>query len=229
LGTEKDLYPIVEKWMKKQFACFKTGINTGLKHSRIDVAGVRDIGNDLSGEVETIAIEVKKGNEPFATAAGQAFGYSIYANRVYLADMREKPFDYEHKKIATRLGVGLIQVDRKGSCKEILTSPVHSPLAGYKLLLLEKMALGKCQICESVFELGGSKKYWSNIVRKDLDKAIEKEKGLAFWNIEVANRKKKLGLRNASNGLSYERRFICPDCIWNIFSVLYDKSTKSQS
>ncbi len=46
---------------EKHFLCFKTGLNTGLKYGRIDVVGVRDIGDDLSGEVEIIAIEVKRG------------------------------------------------------------------------------------------------------------------------------------------------------------------------
>ena len=58
---ESALYPYVEKWMKKHFLCFKTGINVGLAYSRVDVLGVRDVGGDLSGEVESIAIEVKRG------------------------------------------------------------------------------------------------------------------------------------------------------------------------
>jgi len=29
--TEADLYPVVEKWMKRHFSCFKTAINKGLK------------------------------------------------------------------------------------------------------------------------------------------------------------------------------------------------------
>jgi hypothetical protein len=59
IPSEKDLYPLVEKWMKRHFLCFKTAINTGLKYSRVDVLGIRDVGGDLSGEVETIVIEVK--------------------------------------------------------------------------------------------------------------------------------------------------------------------------
>jgi hypothetical protein len=84
---ESDLYPRVEQWMKKHFRCFATATNTGLAYSRPDVTGVRDIGGDLSGEVESIIIEVKRGDsQPFATASGQALGYRVYANRVYLAD-----------------------------------------------------------------------------------------------------------------------------------------------
>src|SRR5437764_15255149 len=89
---ENTLYPYVERWLKRHFLCFRTAINKGLRHSRIDVVGVRDIGGDLSGDVETIAVEVKRGLFPFATASGQTLGYNVYANRVYLADVRDKSF-----------------------------------------------------------------------------------------------------------------------------------------
>jgi hypothetical protein len=46
------------------------------------VIGVRDFGGELCGEVQTIAIEVKKKGSPFATTTGQTLGYNIYANRV---------------------------------------------------------------------------------------------------------------------------------------------------
>jgi len=72
--------------MERHFRCFTSAANVGLQYSRADVFGVRDIGGILSGEVETICIEVKGGTEPFATACGQTLGYSVYANRVYLAD-----------------------------------------------------------------------------------------------------------------------------------------------
>jgi hypothetical protein len=56
---ERTLYPVVEQWLKRHFARFRTAINKGLRHSRIDIIGVRDTGGDLSGEVETIAIRSK--------------------------------------------------------------------------------------------------------------------------------------------------------------------------
>ncbi len=89
MSAEAELYPAVERYLRKHFRCFSAGTNVGLRYSRVDVIGVKDVGGDLSGEVETIAIEVKRGAEPFATASGQALGYQVYANRVYLADVRE--------------------------------------------------------------------------------------------------------------------------------------------
>jgi hypothetical protein len=66
-GKESEMYPPVKKWMVKHFHCFKADVNLGLRYSRVDVLGIRDVGGDLSGEVETIAIEVKRASEPFAT------------------------------------------------------------------------------------------------------------------------------------------------------------------
>src|SRR5689334_19357155 len=53
--SEASLYLPVERWMKRHFRCFKTGVNVGLAYSRVDVLGIRDIGGDLSGEIDTIS------------------------------------------------------------------------------------------------------------------------------------------------------------------------------
>src|SRR5271156_4747245 len=116
---EKKLYPIVDEWMVRHFKCFKSMRNSGLRYSRCDVVGIRDVGGELSGEVETICIEVKKGAEPFATASGQAFGYRVYGNRVYLADRRMTTFTDDELAIASTLGIGLIQI-RDKKCTEVL-------------------------------------------------------------------------------------------------------------
>ncbi len=147
---ERHLYPVVEKWLKKYYHCFKTEINVGSNYSRIDVVGVKDVGGDLSGEIETISVEVKRGNEPFATASGQASGYKVYAHRVYLADMRENNFTPNEIAIANHLGIGLIKIDGK-TCKEILTSPYYKPLTSLHLLLLKNLGLGRCQLCSCFF------------------------------------------------------------------------------
>ena len=53
---ESKLYPILEKWKSNYFHCFKTKSNTGLKYSRADIVGARDVGGDISGEIETIIV-----------------------------------------------------------------------------------------------------------------------------------------------------------------------------
>jgi len=219
---EATLYPVVEAWMRKHFQCFKTGVNVGLSYSRVDVLGVRDVGGDLSGEVESICIEVKRGSEPFATASGQALGYQVYANRVYLAAVRAEGFDRSELDIASHLGIGLVQI--KGSqCREVLSSPYHKPITRMSLQLLERMALCQCQLCGTFFESGDSKskllsERWSNVSREDLRKAVANEKGLVFWNRELSERKRKLGLRVTKDDSTYERRYFCPDCVFHVFS-----------
>ena len=192
---ESSLYPIVEKWLRKYHLCFKTESNKGLKYSRCDVIGVKDVGGDLSGEVETIIVEVKKGSQPFATASGQALGYKVYANKVYLADHRDKPFSDDEIAIASHLGIGLVQI-QNGVCKEVLSSPYYKPIPKLNLLLLENLALGKCQLCDSFFELGEN---LSSLSREDLKNAINDKKGLIFWSREVAERKNKVGIRKTEN------------------------------
>ena len=162
---EKTAYPVVEKWMKRHFLCFKTATNTGLRHSRVDVIGVRDIGGDLSGDVETIAIEVKRGLDPFATASGQTLGYNVYANRVYLADRKAKKFSQDELQIASHLGIGLIRI-QDTKCTEVLSSPFYGPIRRLNLLLLDQLGLGRCQLCGCFFETGGTKRECSKLTRE---------------------------------------------------------------
>ena len=203
--------------MKRHFRCFDSGINTGLKFSRVDVVGVRDVGGDLSGEVESIVIEVKRGTEPFATASGQALGYRVYANRVYLADYRSTPFTHDEIHIASHLGIGLILING-AKCSEVLSSPHYRPITKLNLALMEKLALGSCQVCNSTFKIGESKNAWANLSRENLRLAINKNKGVMFWNRELAKRKNRLGLKVTKDGSTHERRFICPDCVESVFS-----------
>jgi len=190
----------------------------GLKYSRIDVVGVRDIGGDLSGEIETIGIEVKRGASPFATAAGQTLGYRVYADRVYLADVKETAFSYDEINIASHIGIGLIQIKKK-KCIEVLSSPVYKPNVRLNLELLENLTIGKCQLCDSFFNIGKDESSrWSNLWRTNIIPAVKKDKGFMFWNHEVADRKKNLGLTKAKGDGTFERRFICPDCIRYFFT-----------
>lgn len=210
---EKSYYPIVAKFLSKSYQCFKTLTNTGLKHSRADVIGIRDTGGDFTGEIETIIVEVKRGSEAFATASGQAYGYTVYANRVYLADKRETSFTALEVQIASHLGIGLIKIDTKNKCSIVLTSPYYKPMTKMNADLLEKLRLCKCQLCESYFEVGDEKNRYANVSRENLNKAVDDEKGVVFWNREVSTRKEKHGVRIGKENTTYERRFICSDCV----------------
>jgi hypothetical protein len=224
--TEKDLYPIVEKWLKKHFLCFKVDSNKGSRHSRPDVTGIRDIGGNLSGEVQTIAVEVKKEGGPFATMSGQTLGYSVYANRIYLAQAREEAFSINQLDIANHLGIGLIQIRGK-ACYEILSSPFYTPITRLNLELLEKLGLGRCQFCGSIFEMGkpgmvGKEAKYTDAYEA-VPQAINEEKGLIFWSWKIAARKRKLGLITIPKGFTREWRFICPECVTNLLPVDPDR------
>jgi hypothetical protein len=220
--SEKDLYPIVEQWMKKHLLCFKVESNKGSRHSRPDVIGIRDVGGNLSGEVQTIAVEVKKEGPPFATMSGQTLGYNVYANRIYLAQSRERAFTIDQMDIASHLGIGLIQIRGK-TCHEILSSPFYTPITRLNLHLLETLGLGRCQHCSSFFDMdkpgmvGKEAKYEDAF--EAVPQAITEEKGLIFYSWRVAERKRKLGLTTAQKGFTNERRFICPECVINLLPI----------
>ena len=136
---------------------------------------------------------------------------------MYLPELRKRPFSREEMDIASHLGIGLIQVrDRK--CVEISSSPFYTPMRKLNLLLLDKLGLGRCQLCGCFFETGDSKRAYTNLTREDVLKAIEDEKGLIFWNYDVAERKHKLGVRSAPDA-AYERRFIGPECVANLLLI----------
>jgi len=203
--------------VKRHFLCFQTTVNKGIRYGRADIIGIRDIGGDLSGDIETIAVEVKKGDSPFLTASGQTFGYNVFAHRVYLADKRDNSFEPDELQIASHLGIGLIQIRGK-KCVEVLFSPHYNPNRRFNLALLENLGLGRCQLCESFFGLGDEEKAFTKVTREKVQQAIETGKGLMFWNDEVALRKDKLGIRRALNSI-YDRRFICSDCVANLLTI----------
>lgn len=190
--------------------------------NKFTAVGIRDIGGDLTGEIETIIVEVKRGSEAFATASGQAYGYTVYANRIYLADKRQTSFTALEIQIASHLGIGLIKIDAKNKCSIVLTSPYYRPMIRMNADLLEKVHLGKCQLCENYIEIGNAKNRYTYLAKDKINKALEEEKGVVFWNRQVNIRKEKHGVRIGAENTTYERRFLCSDCI-KLLGQLKDK------
>jgi hypothetical protein len=191
----------------------------------VDVLGVRDVGGILSGEIEVVCIEVKRGTEAFATASGQALGYSVYANRVYLADFREDGFKPAELEIASHLRIGLIRLSER-RCEEVLSSPFHNPIPRMSLELIARLALAKCQFCGTVFECGRDRKSrFSNVTKENIALAASKNKGLVFWLRALSDRKKALGIGRGEDGFTVEKRFVCPECIQHFFSVVSNHGT----
>lgn len=216
---EKGLYTFVEKWMRQEFHCFQTGTNLGFVYSRVDVLGVRDIAGSGSGEVETIGIEVKRGEHYFATACGQAAGYTVYANRVYLAQERHQRFNHKELEIASHLGVGLIHI-RQQRLREVLSAPHHNTLPGITIDVLDGLNLGRCQVCQSFFVTGTGQR--GERVSQSVRNAIKSGKALQFFTEEQEARKIKARLVPDRSAI-YDSRYICPECL-NMLTLIAKNS-----
>ena len=215
---EKDLYASVERYAQGRLRCFTTAVNTGLRAGRIDVVGLRDAGGSLEGSGEVIAIEVKRGQQSFLTAVGQAAAYSVYADRCYLADTRADGFKEEERTIAMQLGVGLLhlKVGKRVSVTEEQLAPIGTPHAAFRLELIEKLHHSLCTICTSFFERGDGKNFRAKVVPQSekIDfrlRAVERERGLMYWLGEQDGRSGK------SEERTYTRRYICPACVSALF------------
>jgi len=218
--AEADLYPAVVKWLKKEQRCFEARANTGVQLGRIDAIGLRDTGRELTGDTELVAVEVKAGNQPFGTAAGQAHGYSAYADRCYLADLRTQPFSDDEKEIASHLHIGLIairQLARGFKVTEVLGAPRTLPIESRRLEVAEKLGYSRCTVCHSMFRRGTLVEWSANIRRQGirggaLARAAEEEKGLVYWLTERDTRS------GVARRLNYYRRYVCADCVSGLFS-----------
>jgi len=210
---EREHYPSVERFLEKRFSCFATGQDRGTKFGRVDVVGVRDIGKSLAGAVKVIAVEVKAGNQPFNTAVGQAYSYSVYAERCYLADVRSRPFSLDEVDIASSLGVGLLLIRENGNVSEVLASPVHKPLIHMQAELLSKLGYSRCVICGTAFRCGNEQNR-DKYVKRYVEKAWKREQGLVYW---LHQRKQP--------GEDRERRYICVDCINALYGEVLQKTS----
>ncbi len=220
---EKELYPAVEKFVRKEFGCFATAINVGLRLGRIDVVGLRDIGGDLAGRDEMVAIEVKRGTQPFATCAGQTLGYSIFAEQCYLADYRPThDFNSDEKAIANRLGIGLIRIKSKTTMNVVLSAPTREPIDRLRTQLCERLGYSRCTVCQTLFQRGSTPTGYQYVTRQEhhtgaaLRKAVAAEKGIMYWLYDSAT----MSGKSNAGGVTTRRRYVCPDCVASLFAHL---------
>ena len=215
--SEQDLYPWVKSWLLRNASCFDAHVNPGIVHGRLDVVGLRDVGGDLSGEAELVSVEVKTGG-PFATAAGQASGYSVYAERCYLAWLLPKGewFSAGQAAIASALGVGLLAIRSNHRIEEVSTAPLRQPLRGLRLRLVDAMGYAECAVCKSIFKRGdkkNSRRYVKAAGKRPgaLVRAVQEEKGYMYWLREVDER------QTPQRQFMYARRHLCADCASALF------------
>lgn len=220
MASERDYYEPVAQWAKEHLGCFVTGIDTGLRQARMDVVGLRDAGGRLSGLAEVISIEVKRNRQRFATTVGQASGYSVYADRCYLAEYRPHGFDQTEVAIAETLGVGLIRLagEKRVQITEVLSAPLRKPLERLRLEVIEKLNHSLCTICGSLFEAHFPGTPAPTLILEedktlDMKRAVSEFKGVVYWLIEQADRARS----NPNDDRIYHRRYVCSDCVQSLF------------
>jgi len=131
--------------------------NLGAK-ARADVAGVKNVGNELIDKVEIAVVEVK--DRPIKLRLiEQAYGYSIYAHKCYLATTYG--IVEENKSLAHNFGIGLLEIDSKNSekikffgmdinyykVKEVLSPQLMEPNEAEMLKFLHTLSIVRCSIC----------------------------------------------------------------------------------
>ena len=214
---ESDLYEPVEKWTKRHFGCFTTGINKGTDYGRVDVVGLRQVPGDLSADTEFICIEVKRGTQPFLNALGQASAYSIYGDYSYLAEYRPNaPFSEEERVLAERLGIGLIRIDSRFASSLVSTARRCHPVENFRLRIADQLGYVRCVICTTFFPRSHGNLAWGNIQRQTENRArmiegIAEGKGLAFWPDDASKHDLTHSSRHKDD-LKYNRRFMCNTC-----------------
>jgi len=157
---EEDYYPIVRKWLEKEgYYCggfiedskgkpiyFQ---NKGTKRLKIDVAGVKNHGTKALDEIEVVAVEVKDVASIQYRDIQDAYAYSQYAHKCYLATTGS--IDEEDKHEAHCLGVGLLRINGN-KVKEILSPKLNTPIQARMLQFLNVLEVCQCPICQTFFE-----------------------------------------------------------------------------
>jgi len=216
---ERDLYEPVRLFIEEEFNCFHTGIEKGTKDGKIDVIGLRNTVGDLGGHTDVISVEVKPEKNTFLKSLGQAYAYSIMADRCYLAIHKpyKKDFTQDEKDQASKLGVGLIKIGAKKVCNIVISSPIQSPLLAHKLSLINKLGYVQCVMCNTLFEKSGMR---NQREKSSIVNAIKDKKSFRYWLGGLSDQKEE------ERDYIYDRRHICPDCVQAFSGLINQKANK---
>lgn len=158
---EKEYYPIVRKWLeRKGYYCGgyihdRKGNpiyyqDKGTKRLRIDVAGIRNVGNRVSNEIEVVAVEVRDIKNISVRDVQDAHAYTQYAHKCYLATT--SPIKNQDKRCAEKRGIGLLKISNK-QVKEVLSPQIKTPDFSMTMNFLKVLDVAKCPICGTFFEI----------------------------------------------------------------------------
>lgn len=157
---ESTYYKPLCEWLGREKGYFcgsqdtKWYIDTGFGGQRIDVAGIKNVGNNLVDQIETVAVEVRQGSRVTKRDMQDAHGYSNLVHRCYLATTaRVQDDELSH---ARNLGIGIIEITGKDSFRELVEPKYHQPDEADLLKFLEGLWIGQCTLCKCYFHLWDS-------------------------------------------------------------------------
>ena len=203
---EGELQDAVRLWLS-----MASGLDCGVVSSvpntvrdpRPDLVGIRHVGGELSGDFELVTALVRPSTKRFVSVAGETSAQRLQADRVYLACYTgEEGFSESRIEVGLRLGIGLIRIDTDLNCHRDLAAPSANPIARTRHELLNQLGFASCQLCQVAFSC-------------TTDEDTHAEAGSVFWNEIWADHYGRL--RNES---VYDRRYLCPDCVRNLKTLL---------
>lgn len=227
MGEEK-YYPIVRGWLEKE-GYYCGGLiedsrgkpiyfeNKGTKRLRIDVAGIRNVGTPLLDEIEVVAVEVRDIGSVRYRDIQDAYAYSHYAHKCYLATTGT--IHKRDKEDAHSLGVGLLKIKRK-IVKEILSPRLNTPSQSRMLHFLNVLEVSQCPLCGSFFE--------TYVIKSDKYKSYYRMMRSRYFDVAHDHPKTNVFVPNELRKLPSDyktRRFICRSCLEEFFPAKIGKQT----
>lgn len=214
LTREQRFYRLIQRLLEDDFGCFVTQQTTGVQGvGYADVLGARDIGGEYDSGVEVIAVEVKLSTRNFGKSLGQAHGYSLFANKSYLAVpfTRSDSFTSEQRDEAAHLGVGLIRISgwKKKRSQEVLTPSSSEPIEALRLKALSRMGYYQCAICRTMIGPPNDSDYTTRV------KAAKLHGKTLYFGRQIRDERKvrRLLFMNRREEAVQRTTFVCSDCI----------------
>ncbi len=165
MAKESSYYPTIKEFLKTKFKCDGDFLfsNKGTDFTgRCDVIGIHEyrerestLENRYGKRFEIYGVEVKlvkDKNKNLRPYIGQAYSYSVFANRCYLAVKSKGGLNEFDKQLAETLGVGLIEIQNKKECSVIVPSPYYHGHKDRTLGVLKNCGLLICGGCGLPFE-----------------------------------------------------------------------------
>lgn len=144
---EKDLYPILKKWMELSLSVKGIDISArrgSLKWRNPDLLGIKEIDFLGDEQFEILTIEVKPNIQDWTMYIFEAVSHSLFSNRTYFAYLKDNFYEKvpdEMKLYASKFGIGIISIAIDNDVRPSITNSEN---------LLKALEDKSCQINEEV-------------------------------------------------------------------------------